>query len=72
MKKMLNQFPCTFIDVVHTDRLYRDTESRETISEMELYAEFKQMQAESPASYDYDFQAYLNNCLSKNGFLERI
>lgn len=51
-------------------RLYRDTESGTIVLESELQAEFERLKFENPGEYDYTFKQYLNNCLSKNGFLE--
>ena len=51
-------------------RLYRDTENGETLTEAQVKAEFEAMKAEDPQTYDYSFEDYLQNCTSKNGFLE--
>lgn len=52
--------------------LYRDTENGNIITIDELAAEFDELKATTPDEYDYSFIQYLNNCLSKNGFLEAV
>ena len=53
-------------------KLYRDTETGETITEAQLQAEFETLKAEEPETYNYTFNQYILNCISKNGFLEAI
>ena len=53
-------------------KLYRDTENDETITESQLKAEFETLKAEEPGTYNYNFNEYIKNCTSKNGFLELI
>lgn len=52
--------------------MYRDTESGKLITIDQLKAEFEALKAENPQEYSYSFSEYLNNCTSKNGFLEKI
>ena len=53
-------------------KLYRDTENDETITETQLKAEFETLKAEEPETYNYNFYQFIENCLSKNGFLEEV
>ena len=53
-------------------KLYRCTETDEILTEEQLKAEFEILKAEEPESYDYTFPQFINNCLSKNGFLEFV
>ena len=53
-------------------KLCRDTENGETLTEAQLITEFETLKAEEPETYDYNFNEYLKNCTSKNGFLEAI
>ena len=39
------------------------------VSEEQIKKEFIQLKAEQPDEFNYSFEEYLNNCLSKNGFL---
>ena len=55
---------------VENMKLYIDTESNSIITEAELKTEFEALKAEDPETYNYTFSEYLNNCTSKNGFLE--
>ena len=50
-------------------KLYKDTENGETLTEAQLQAEFEILKAEEPETYDYNFTQFIDNCLSKNGFL---
>lgn len=52
--------------------MYIDTENNEIITESELYSEFIELSQNDPNEYNYTFKQYLNNCLSKNGFLKKI
>lgn len=52
--------------------MYRDTESGKLITIDQLKAEFEALKAENPQKYSYSFIEYLNNCTSKNGFLEKV
>lgn len=52
--------------------MYRDTESGKLITIDQLKAEFEALKAENPQECSYSFSEYLNNCTSKNGFLEKI
>ena len=51
-------------------KMYRDTENGDIITEAELRAEFNG-DAERIEEYG-TFQAWLENCTNKNGFLEFI
>ena len=57
-------------------KLYKDTENGNIITEDELFAEFisnSDICDEYLADYGDDaFPAYIANCTSKNGFLERV
>ena len=53
-------------------KLYRDTENGEILTEAQLQKEFETLKAEEPDEYNYTFKEYLQNCTSKNGFLELI
>lgn len=53
-------------------KLYRCTETDETLTEAQLQAEFETLKAEEPETYNYNFNEYLKNCTSKNGFLEVV
>lgn len=53
-------------------KLYRCTESDEILTETQLKAEFETLKAEEPDTYDYNFYQFVENCLSKNGFLEEV
>ena len=53
-------------------KLYRDTENGETLTESQIKAEFETLKAEEPEIYNYNFNEYLKNCTSKNGFLEEL
>ena len=53
-------------------KLYRCTETDEFLTEEQLKAEFEILKSEEPESYDYTFSQFINNCLSKNGFLEFV
>ena len=53
-------------------KLYRCTESDEILTEAQLQAEFETLKAEEPETYNYNFYQFIENCLSKNGFLEEV
>lgn len=46
-------------------KVFRDTENGETLTEAQL-------KAEEPEIYNYNFYQFIENCLSKNGFLEEV
>jgi hypothetical protein len=48
---------------------YYDTESGRVVDICTLREEFTEMQNDDPDTYDYSFELYLANCLSKNGTL---
>lgn len=50
-------------------KMYYDENAECFVSEEQIEKEFNQLKAEQPNEYDYTFYEYLNNCLSKNGFL---
>ena len=50
-------------------KMYYDENANCLVSEEQIKKEFIQLKAEQPNEYDYTFEEYLNNCLSKNGFL---
>lgn len=54
------------------ERIFKDTETGETLTETKLKTIFKTLQEAQPNEYNYTFYQYLNNCTSKNGFLEEI
>lgn len=54
------------------EKLYRCTESGEILTEAQLQAEFETLKAEEPETYNYSFYQFIENCLSKNGFLEEV
>lgn len=51
---------------------YRNTENNNILTLEDLKADFEIFQIEDPANYDMTFSAYLQNCLSKNGSLEKL
>lgn len=51
---------------------YRDTESGAYVSISDLRDEFESARADDKETYDYSFGEFLNNCLSKNGFLDVV
>jgi len=53
-------------------RKFFDTETRETITETELKAEFNELKNSDPETYNYSFPEYIANCTSKNGVLIEI
>ena len=53
-------------------RKFLDTETRETITETELKAEFDELKNSDPENYNYSFPEYIANCTSKNGTLIQI
>lgn len=53
-------------------KTYRDTENGEILTESQLKAEFETLKAEEPETYNYNFYQFIENCLSKNGFLEEV
>lgn len=50
-------------------KMYYDENEQCFVSEEQIKKEFIQLKAEQPEEFDYSFDEYLNNCLSKNGFL---
>lgn len=51
--------------------IFRDIESGEKITLDQLEKEFYLLKLEDPESYDYNFDGYVNNCLTRNnGTLE--
>lgn len=50
------------------ERLFMNTENEEVLTMEELKAFYE----ENKNEFDYSFDGYLNNCLSKNGSLEEI
>lgn len=54
-----------------TERTFRDTESGDIITISELRSEYEELYRNGEVETD-TFEGYLNNCLSKNGFLEEI
>ena len=52
--------------------MYYDDEYGTIILTAQLRSEFDDLKAEEPNEYSYSFEEYLENCLSKNGFLSRI
>lgn len=53
-------------------RKFRDTNTGEIITEEALRKEFEELKRETPEEYDYSFNQYLLNCISKNGMLIEI
>lgn len=53
-------------------RLFKDTEYGDIVTESVLKAEFNALRSENPTEYNYSFDEYVNNCISKNGFLTEI
>ena len=58
-------------DIV-SGEVYKCTETGEIITKTQLKAEFETLKTEEPETYDYNFNQFIDNCLSKNGFLEEI
>ena len=51
--------------------IFRDIESGEKITLEQLEKEYYMMKLLDPENYDYDFDGYVNNCLTRNnGTLE--
>lgn len=51
--------------------IFRDIESGEKITLEQLEKEFYLLKLEDPETYDYSFDGYINNCLTRNnGTLE--
>lgn len=51
--------------------IFKDIESGETITLEQLEKEYYMLKLEDPESYDYSFDEYINNCLTRNnGTLE--
>ena len=53
-------------------KMYYDENADCFVSEEQIKKEFIQLKAEQPDEFDYSFEEYLNNCLSKNGFLRKV
>lgn len=53
-------------------RRFFDTETRETITEMELKATFDELKNDDPETYNYSFEDYIRNCTDKNGVLIQV
>lgn len=53
-------------------RKFFDNETREIITEKQLFAEFTALQKDDPETYDYSFSDYIRNCTDKNGTLTEI
>ena len=53
-------------------RLFRCTETDKILTEEQLQREFEILKTEEPETYDYNFSQFVENCLSKNGFLEEV
>lgn len=53
-------------------RRFIDTETRNSVTESELLAEFTTLKSENPEEYPYSFNQYLRNCTDKNGFLREV
>lgn len=53
-------------------RKFFDAELQCTITETELKAEFDELKAHDPKTYNYSFPKYVANCTSKNGTLIQI
>ena len=52
---------------------YRNTENDQILSLEDIKADFDSFKAQDPETYaDMTFSAYLQNCLSKNGSLEKL
>ena len=68
-----NPIPCNSRTIETEERkemkMYYDENEDCFVSEEQIKKEFIQLKAEQPNEYDYTFEEYLNNCLSKNGFL---
>ena len=52
--------------IINENKLYRDIETGEILTELELYMYYLDTDQE------YSFWGYLRNCTDKNGFLEEI
>jgi hypothetical protein len=66
-------FQVTIGEKVFTDeRIFFDTEKKELIGENELRSDFVSMKEDGLIDANIKFGEYLNNCLSKNGFLEEV
>ena len=51
--------------------IFRDIESGEKITLDQLEKEFYLLKLDDPETYDYNFNSYINNCLTRNnGTLE--
>lgn len=51
---------------------YRNIETDEILTRAKLRTDFYKFKSEDPFNYDMPFSAYLENCLSKNGSLEKL
>lgn len=51
---------------------YRNIENDQVLTLKELKTGFNNFKKEDPYNYDMTFSAYLQNCLSKNGSLEKL
>lgn len=51
---------------------YRNVENDQVLTLEELKTDFNNFKKEDPVNYDMTFSAYLQNCLSKNGSLEKL
>ena len=49
--------------------MWFDVESREIVSEKQLFDEYNAFRKEQPEEYNYSFKEYIANCESKNGTL---
>lgn len=70
-----NPIPCNSWTIETEERkemkMYYDENADCFVSEEQIKKEFIQLKAEQPNEYDYTFEEYLNNCLSKNGFFHK-
>ena len=51
---------------------YRNIENDQVLTLEELKTDFDNFKKEDPTNYDMSFSAYLQDCLSKNGSLEKL
>ena len=52
--------------IIDESKLYRDIETGEILTELELYMYYLD------TNQEYSFWGYLQNCTDKNGFLEEV
>ena len=52
--------------IINENKVYRDIETGEIITQLELYHEYLN------TDQGYSFWGYLRNCTDKNGFLEEV